>query len=393
MNQTLTPNPGTIYFHPFYSTKEGPVVLEIPAAGDEGSITGSVDDVWQTALEDVGPAGVDKGTGGKYLILPPDYKSPIPAGYIAMPSSTYSGYAVLRSNVKSGSDADVAKAVAYGKRIKFYPLAQADKGPQTTFVDAIEMVYDSTIPYDLRFFEALNHVVQNEPWLRRDMAMIDTLKSIGIEKGRAFTPDVVTQEILKSAVSEAHAWLDAKYETSFTPPYFPGTHWALPASPELVPAMATDFANPDIYPLDSRATVYSMAYFSAKHLGTGQYYLMSIKDSDGQPLKGGNTYRLHVPAKSPVTLYWSATVYDRATHALLRGLPYSGRASNTPGLQVSADGSADVYFGPAAPAGKNSNWVPTSPAAGFEVLFRFYGPQKPLFDKTWKLPDIERIAS
>ena len=51
----------------------GPMVLEIPPA-DEASITGSIDDAWQVALEDVGPAGVDKGKGGKYLILPPGYK-------------------------------------------------------------------------------------------------------------------------------------------------------------------------------------------------------------------------------------------------------------------------------------------------------------------------------
>jgi hypothetical protein len=70
-NQTPTPNPDTIYVFPFIDTKYiGPVVLEIPPAG-KGSITGSVDDAWQTALENVGPAGVDKGNGGKYLILPP----------------------------------------------------------------------------------------------------------------------------------------------------------------------------------------------------------------------------------------------------------------------------------------------------------------------------------
>ena len=62
-NQTLTPNPDTIYLMPFYDTKGGPVVLEIPAA-DEGSITGSIDDAWQNALEDVGPAGLDEGRGG-----------------------------------------------------------------------------------------------------------------------------------------------------------------------------------------------------------------------------------------------------------------------------------------------------------------------------------------
>jgi hypothetical protein len=100
-----------------------------------------------------------------------------------------------------------------------------------------------------------------------------------------------------------------------------------------------------------------------------------------------------VPAKAPVTLYWSATVYDRATHALIRNMPVSSRASNTPGLQSNADGSVDIFFGPKAPAGKESNWVPTSADGKFEVMFRFYGPEKPLFAKTWKLPDIEKISA
>jgi hypothetical protein len=51
----------------------------------------------------------------------------------------------------------------------------------------------------------------------------------------------------------------------------------------------------------------------------------------------------------------------------------------------------EVSFGPEAPAGEESNWVPTRPGGGFEVLFRFYGPEPPLFDKTWRLPDIERV--
>ena len=50
-------------------------------------------------------------------------------------------------------------------------------------------------------------------------------------------------------------------------------------------------------------------------------------------------YRLNVPANAPVKLYWSATVYDRATHALVRNQPHSSRASNSVGLQQNADGS------------------------------------------------------
>jgi hypothetical protein len=391
-NQTLTPNPDSIYLMPFFNTKDvGPVVLEIPPAV-EGSITGNVDDAWQSALEDVGPAGVDKGKGGKYLILPPGYKDKVPDGYIPLASDTYGGFALLRSIPTSGSGADVAKAVAYGKRVKLYPLAQAANPPPTIFVDAIDVEFDATIPYDLRFFQSLDRIVQSEPWLERDKAMIDQLKSIGIEKGKPFSPDPTTRQILNEAAREAHAWLDARYETAFSPSYFEGSRWALPVSPEVGEGQATFFAKPGVYPVDDRGLTYSFGFIGIKHLGAGQFYLMAIKDKEGRPFDGGSAYRLTVPANAPVKQYWSATVYNRATHALIRGLPWSSRSSQTPGLQKNNDGSVDIYFGPKAPAGKESNWVPTSADGKFEVLFRLYGPEKPLFDKTWRLPDIEKIT-
>ena len=350
-NQTLTPNPDVIYLMPFFNTKEvGPMVLEIPPAGD-GSITGTIMDAWQAALEDVGPAGVDQGRGGKYLILPPDYKGVPPNGYIVLPSLTYQGYALLRSNLASGSDTDVAKAVSYGTRIKFYPLSQADNPLATTFVDAIDVVYDATIPYDVRFFQSLDRIVQTEPWLPRDEVMIDMLKSLGIEKGKPFNPDPNTQDILNTAAREAHAWLDARYEVGF-PSFYEGRQWALPVAPELAKTMGTFYEGPNAYSVDGRGLADSYAYSTTKHLGAGQYYLIAAKDKDSRALDGASDYRLNVPANAPVKLYWSATVYDRTTHALIRDQKTVSRSSLNPGLQKNADGSVDVYFGPKAPAGK-----------------------------------------
>jgi len=391
-NQTLTPNPDVIYLMPFFNTKDtGPMVLEIPPA-DGGVINGTVMDAWQVPLEDVGPAGVDKGKGGKYLALPPNYSAAIPSGYIALPSNNYQGYALLRSILQSGSDADVAKAIAYARRIKLYPLSQAANPPATTFVDAIDVVYDSTIPYDLRFFQSLDRVVQMEPWLARDRLMIDMLKSIGIEKGKPFNPDAKTREILTSAAREARALLEIRYEGMFKP-YFDISRWALPAMPDYLKASSDGFSDPTAYPFDSRGLAFTFAFFTPKHLGQGQSYLMTLKDKDGQNLEGSKSYRLAVPPNAPVNQYWSATVYDRATHGLIRDMPRAGRGSQSPGLQKNPDGSVDIYFGPKAPPGKDSNWVPTNPSGQFEVLFRFYGPEKPLFDKTWKLPDIEQITA
>jgi hypothetical protein len=390
-NQTLTPNPDSIYLMPFINTKGvGPVVLEIPPA-DDGTIVGSVMDCWQAAIEDVGPAGVDEGSGGKYLILPPNYKEKLPDGYIAMPSDNYQGYALLRSILKSGSAADVAKAVAYSKRIKLYPLSQAANPAPTNFVDAIDTVFDATIPYDLSLYQSLDRMVRYEPWLLRDKAMIDQLKSIGIEKGKPFKPDSKTQEILEDAAHEAHDWIDLRYERVFSPPYYEGTQWAVPISQDVMTGLSTSFANPDSYPVDGRGLTYSYAFFSPKHPGGGQFYLMAIKDRQRRVFDGKNIYRLTVPANAPAKQYWSATAYDRATHGFIRNMKWLSRSSQTPNLLKNTDGSVDVYFGPEAPVGKGSNWVPTDPNGQFEVIFRLYGPEKALFDKTWKLPDIQKI--
>jgi hypothetical protein len=390
-NQTLTPNPDAIYLMPFINTKDvGPVVIEIPPA-DEGSITGTIMDAWQMPLADVGPAGTDAGKGGKYVVLPPNFTGKTPDGYIALPSLTYQGYALLRSILKSGSDPDIFWAVDYGKRIKVYPLSTAANPAATTFVDAINVVYDATIPYDIRFFQSLDRFVQQEPWLTRDKAMIDQLKLIGIEKGKPFAPNTKTEGFLNTGAREAHALLELTYETAFSP-YFADRRWVFPVDKQYINEAQSGYAAADAYQIDARGVVFSFAFFTPKG-PTGSFYLMNIRDKDGEAFDGGKSYRLTVPANVPVRQYWSATVYDRATHTLIRDQKTVSRSSLSPGLQKNADGSVDVYFGPKAPVGKEPNWVPTSPSGKFEVLFRFYGPEKPLFDKTWMLPDIERIAA
>jgi hypothetical protein len=67
--------------------------------------------------------------------------------------------------------------------------------PATTWLDSADVVFDATIPYDVRFFESLARMVESEPWLERDRLMIDSLKTLGIEKGKPFNPDARTREI------------------------------------------------------------------------------------------------------------------------------------------------------------------------------------------------------
>ena len=118
---------------------------------------------------------------------------------------------------------------------------------------------------------------------------------------------------------------------------------------------------------------------------------MAIRDKDGNTFDGSRSYRVHVPPNAPAKQFWSFTVYDRATHAFIREAPWPSRSSQTAGLKTNPGGSVDIHFGPKAPAGDETNWVPTNPGGTFEVLFRAYGPKEPLLNKTWVLPDIEKV--
>ncbi|HET9688753.1 MAG TPA: DUF1254 domain-containing protein [Pseudolabrys sp.] len=391
-NQTLTPNPDTLYFMSFLNTKDvGPIVIEVPPAGPDGSLNANFVNVWQQPLEDIGPLGVDKGAGAKLLMLPPGYSQSVPAGYTTLHPTTHGSYVLYRSNLASHGDADVAKAAAYAKRVKIYPLSQASNPPATAFTDVNGILFDSTIRYDDSFFVNLNRIVQEEPWLGRDRAMIDQLRTLGIEKGKPFAPSDATKQALAAGIREARASLAARYDAGLQP-FFEGTHWTYPAPPELIQAAQDDFNNPSSYPIDSRGLAYHYAYIGIKRLGAGQFYLFNIKDKDGANYDGSKTYVLHVPPNVPVEQYWSLTAYDRETHALIKNVNRASRASNDTTVMKNPDGSVDIYIGPKAPAGKEANWIPTDPSRGFEFIFRLYAPTKALFDKVWKLPDIEKVS-
>ncbi|WP_158614483.1 MULTISPECIES: DUF1254 domain-containing protein [Mesorhizobium] len=75
----LTANDTTIYALTNVDLgKSGPVVVDIPP----GAIVGLIDDFWQRSIADVGLPGPDGAKGGKFLLVPPDYKGETPqTGY------------------------------------------------------------------------------------------------------------------------------------------------------------------------------------------------------------------------------------------------------------------------------------------------------------------------
>ena len=112
-----------------------------------------------------------------------------------------------------------------------------------------------------------------------------------------------------------------------------------------------------------------------KFRGKGSQYSVAYSDSDGNPFDGSKTYKVNMPAPVPVKNYWSLTLYDNQTRSMLQtDQQFPGIDGKKKGLQKNSDGSVDVYVGPKAPAGKESNWMQSVPGRGWSVLFRLYGP-------------------
>ena len=377
--QVATPNASTNYVYFNFNLKDGPVVVEIPAAVDAG-LLGSMVDAWDEPMADIGPAGEDEGKGGKYLLLPPDFKGETPPGYFALRYPTYNGYALYRAIRNGTTDADAAAALALVQKLRVYQLAQVTNPPEQRFIDIYGKTFDGIANFDERFFESLNRMVQEEP----------VLKSIGIEKGKDFKPDAATQSILKSAAQEAQAhFIDLL--TSYSQPWWPDRSWS-PPDPKGVKTGFT-FRIGDALEVDARGFANFAAFAMPKKTGTSLVYLFTFRDSQGERLRGERTYTVHIPANVPAKQYWSIIVYAVDTAALIREAPVVTLDSYNQSMKRNADGSVDIYFGPTAPEGKEANWIYTAPGKAFFPAMRFYDPDKPLFDRTWKMQDIERVSA
>ena len=385
--QCLTPNTSVRYAFSFVNTSQaGPVVVDLPASGD-ASLMGTILDAWQVPMTDIGLAGEDQGKGGKYLLMPPGYQGKAPDGYFVLPMKTFNSLVGLRLIVKSEDKASVTKALQYLKQIRVYPLRKASAPLQPHFIDMADTVWDTVPRFDESFYASLSRMVNEEPVQPRDSGMLETLRAVGIEKGKDFRPDAATQTVLEAAAQQAHAWFMDRLVT-FGQPYWPDHKWDIPVPPIAVKSGFTWEAD-GVLDVDARGIAFYSFFAPPKKLGAGQSYLVTFVDARGRRLHGGDTYRLRVPGDVPVAQFWSVTIHGDSTAALLRDMSRASLDSYDRKAKRNGDGSMDVYFGPKPPQGFEANWIPTVPGNDWFPYFRLYGPEEAFFDKTWKLPDIE----
>jgi hypothetical protein len=384
----LTANTTVVYYMSWIDTRNGPVVMETPP-----NTLGVVDDHWFRYVCDFGNAGPDKGQGGKFLFLPPGYKGEVPEGYFVMRPATYGLWVGGRGFLVDG---DPKPAVANIKaHLHIYPLAQAANPPASKFTNVSGIPHNTVHANNFHFYEEVNEIVQEEPAEALDPETLGLLASIGIEKGKPFAPDARMKKILTDAVAVGNVTARAlafrpRIKEAFI---YPNSAWFATN----VGGSYEFMSQPGVRNLDARV-LFHYAYtgvtpaMAVKMVGRGSQYAMATTDATGQPLNGAKTYKLHLPPHIPMKDFWSFTLYDNQTRSMLQtDQQFPSVNSTDKGVVTNPDGSVDVWFGPTAPAGHESNWAQTVPGKGWSVLFRLYGPLDPWFDKTWRLGEFEVV--
>lgn len=398
----LTANDVTAYAWSSLSSQKGPIIVEVPPATDKVSYFGSILNAWSQPIEDVGPAGRDKGKGGKYLLLPPGYdgektKTELEKeGYFVYETDTYEyGFSFRPRLYNNATDKDAGD---YAKGLKIYYLSEAGNPPATRYLDATEKSYDSLPYYNYTFYQDINDVVQNNPIRTQDKAMVSLLKDLGIEKGKPFEPNERQKKAMHEGLLLAYASMQKYFVTpgkSMEPLWKdekgnPKTQWMFWLfAPGQAEAGFPHETETEVL-VDDRAAKYFYVTYLPRYLGGGTFYLTGLFDSNGDMYDGQSTYKLNVPKDTPAKDFWSVIVYSMETKNFVKNASRVGLSSrNADTMQVNDDGSYDIYFAPKAPKGMESNWIPTG--EDFFLLFRLYGPDGKDWFKTWVLGDLEKI--
>jgi hypothetical protein len=422
----LTANADTVYVMGFFDLSKGPIVMETPP-----KFLGAVQDAWFRWVIDLGQPGPDRGEGGKYLILPPDYSGPVPEGFFVARSRTNSILWFGRSFLENHNDPKpvvegikkFTKVYAYepggvGTPIADFLAGKARLGPvkpppPTVFHEGSGKVMNTIPPNDWTYFESLNEVVQKEPATSLDAELMGPLAAIGIVKGKPFAPDARMKKIMSEALVLGNATSRSLFMNPRDPSwfYYPNSSWSnllFQTGYQFetpIPEITREGVKP--YPPTGYRTLDARTYFfygitgitpgmAMRLTGIGSQYLLTMADAQKNYFDGARTYKVTLPKGIPAENFWSFTVYDNMTRSMLdtpQRYPRAGSQNYpSPAAKAAADGTTTIHFSPTQPAGvERSNWIQTDPKKGWFTILRLYSPTEPFFTKAWRPSEIELV--
>ena len=377
----LTFNATTPYALVFIDLSKEPWIVHMP----EGEVRGAAHDMWQREITSMTKPG-------KYVFVGPGQKAPAgaeEAGYTVHETPTNSIFLGIRL-----IPTDPDERMALLKQVDIYPFVERNKPNPRGYITPQGKRWSAAHPRGMDYWQRLSDIISKEPVEERDRFFMAMLKPLGIEKGKPFDPTDRQKRILMDGLLVGEAMAKA-IDFKKTPRledahYVDGSRWDIDTT------SPPDQRREHYDALDGRASwlyeaVTNNLAMHGMETGKGQVYMTSYKDTDNEFLDGARNYTLHIPPNAPAKLFWSLTLYEVDGRDIIHNKQKVTDRSSRMDLLTNSDGSVDLYFGPDEPKGKKKNWIPTEPGRAFFAMLRFYSPGKALLDRSWILPDIERV--
>jgi hypothetical protein len=394
------PNTDTLYSSMWYDVSNGPLIVSVPDPGNRYYLL-SLLDMWTDVFASRGTR--TNGNGPQtFAIVGPYWSGTLPAGVDIVRSPTSMGWVVGHVQARGPEDYSavnqfqanlgatpytVQRPPVAGRTsapASLTPMRPQASMPRMAPPPATQLAPSNVPPVEqvagmdaATFFGVFADAVRNNPPHANDYPMLDRLRRIGLgtSPAPAFSQlDPAVQQALTQAGPEAGRRI-ADYVARL--------------------GSGMNGWNTVLGGIGTYGTNYlRRAAVAYAGLGAGLpediLYPVTLIDSDGDRLMGGDDYVLHFDKGQlpPVNAFWSLNLYG-PDQAFVDNQAHRYAIHSTDKLRYNADGSLDIYIQNRAPSrDRQANWLPAPADGPFMLNMRLYWPQDLALDQRWAPPPV-----
>lgn len=379
--QIATPNNDTIYAQSFVDVSREPIVLSVPEVAAPRYYTFQL---WDPNGDTFGYIG-SRTTGREavhFAFVGPGWQGELPEGVTRI-DTPYNGM-VIWGRIGVDGPEDLQNALDIQDALRLTPLSlfgtsEAQLPPDLAFSDARVAFEAPGIPDDLILYAELANSLRHTPPKAQDAVVAATLPQIGFSAdGTVFDPSTLTDAqrsgLAKGAQFALHL-MDVSSQTAGVG--VNGWRWSPKSG-----IMGNDYL--------FRAAF--AKWYTGGNAPSEAIYMDARTDNLGAPLDGSKRYIVRFePGEEPkVDAFWSISMYHIADGSFVDNpIKRYSIGDRTKGLTRAADGSLTIYIQHDQPEGveAQANWLP-SPADGYYLNLRLYGPDDGLPSGKWAPPSV-----
>ncbi|TBR56876.1 hypothetical protein B4U84_25825 [Westiellopsis prolifica IICB1] len=372
-------NVDTLYSSAWLDLTEEPMVLEFPDHGDRYFFF-QIADIRTEVIDNIGTR--TRGSGaGVYALVAPNWEGELPNGMEQVRATSNVVWVMVRTLVKGEEDLTNARTLQQQYTLtplSEYGKAEPDRLKRVTHYRGKKVPTNSSVPPQLRFYEALGIVMQNIPILPQEKALIDQFAQIGLNAEVGFDYESLTFATkmgLAQAISVGKQIVAAKEKNLG----ITNNGWSYNLQ---TGRFGTDYL--------LRSAIFKAFPFVT--VPEEAIYPMVRTDEQGETLNGSRCYLLKLEKVPPVKGFWSLTVYDQDGFLVENPIRRYAIGDRTKGLKYGEDGSLEVYLQHEQLKNKESNWLPV-PFGEFYLVLRAFYPKSELLDGTYEFPPIQRVGA